>query len=248
MTDCDALSTAPASSTVASLYDLGGTERPAATASGADPNAPKSTLVKLRFMALLISIDRSMPDAPSSAPQTMRIGLERAKPVAHAARPAYELSSEMTTGMSAPPMGSTPITPSARPPAATTRNTPWRSGRTTRTTTAASTARKRPTLRTFCPFQVMGLPGTKPWSLPNATMLPVNVIRPRNVSRPSAAILNVESCVPSRMYSATPTRPVASPPNECESAMRSGIFVIGMVALMATPMVLPRSSPARIHS
>ena len=50
------------------------------------------------------------------------------------------------------------------------------------------------------------------------------------------------------MYSATPTSPVASPPKECESAIRSGIFVIGMVALMATPMVLPRSSPPRIHS
>ena len=45
----------------------------------------------------------------------MRIWLPRAKPVAHAARPAYELSSEMTTGMSAPPIGSTAMTPSASP-------------------------------------------------------------------------------------------------------------------------------------
>ena len=44
--------------------------------------------------------------------------LPSAKPVAEAARPAYELSSEITTGMSAPPMGSTSSTPSSEADAA----------------------------------------------------------------------------------------------------------------------------------
>ena len=47
------------------------------------------------------------PDAPSSAPAMISTLLPSAKPVAHDARPEYELSSETTTGMSAPPIGST---------------------------------------------------------------------------------------------------------------------------------------------
>ncbi len=56
-------------------------------------------------------IERMKPDAPSSAPAMIRRLLSIAKPVADAARPAYELSSEMTTGMSAPPIGSTRLMP-----------------------------------------------------------------------------------------------------------------------------------------
>ena len=47
------------------------------------------------------------PEAPSSAPAMISTLLWIAKPVAELARPAYELSSEITTGMSAPPIGST---------------------------------------------------------------------------------------------------------------------------------------------
>jgi hypothetical protein len=52
------------------------------------PNAPKRTLVKERFIALLIRMARMKPLTPSSAPQTMRMVLPIAKPVALAARPA----------------------------------------------------------------------------------------------------------------------------------------------------------------
>ena len=75
------------------------------------PNAPKSTFPKDRFMARLMMIERMKPEAPSSAPAMMSTLLPMAKPVAEEARPAYELSSEITTGMSAPPMGSTSETP-----------------------------------------------------------------------------------------------------------------------------------------
>jgi len=51
------------------------------------------------------------PPAPSSAPAMMRTLLPIAKPVALAARPAYELRSETTTGISPPPIGSTIVTP-----------------------------------------------------------------------------------------------------------------------------------------
>ena len=76
------------------------------------PNAPNSTLANERFIAFDIRIDNRNPDAPSSAPQMMRMLLPIAKPVAAAASPQYELSSATTTGMSAPPIGITISTPS----------------------------------------------------------------------------------------------------------------------------------------
>ena len=68
----------------------------------------------------------SVPDAPTSEPETISRSLCRTKPEAAAAMPVNELSSEMTTGMSAPPIGSTKSTPSrsASTPAATSRDSP----------------------------------------------------------------------------------------------------------------------------
>ena len=51
------------------------------------PNAPNSTLANERFIAFDMRIDSRKPDAPSSAPQMMRMLLPSAKPVAAAARP-----------------------------------------------------------------------------------------------------------------------------------------------------------------
>src|ERR1041385_4107667 len=81
-----------------------------------DPIAPKSTFVNERFIALLIRIERMKPDAPSSDPEMMRMTLPSAKPVAHDARPEYELSSATTTGMSAPPIGITSRRPNTSDP------------------------------------------------------------------------------------------------------------------------------------
>ncbi len=64
-------------------------------------------------MAFAMSSVRSVPDAPTSIPATMRTVESSTKPVAEAARPVNALSSEITTGMSAPPIGRTNITPKA---------------------------------------------------------------------------------------------------------------------------------------
>ena len=69
-------------------------------------------------MARLMSVVRMKPDAPTSAPPMISTLLLRTKPVAAAARPEAELSSAITTGMSAPPMGRVSRTP--RMAAATT--------------------------------------------------------------------------------------------------------------------------------
>ena len=66
-----------------------------------------------RFIALPISTVSSVPDAPTSAPLMISTLLPSTNPVEAAATPVNEFSSEMTTGMSAPPIGSTNRMPSA---------------------------------------------------------------------------------------------------------------------------------------
>ena len=58
-----------------------------------------------------------MPDAPTIIPATIITVLSSATPVAAADSPVNAFSSEITTGMSAPPIGSTTMLP--RTPAAT---------------------------------------------------------------------------------------------------------------------------------
>ena len=64
-----------------------------------------------RFIASAISLVRIAPDAPTRAPAMIRTGLSSTKPAIATAVPVNEFSSEMTTGMSAPPIGSVIVTP-----------------------------------------------------------------------------------------------------------------------------------------
>ena len=64
-------------------------------------------------MALAISSVSIVPEAPTSMPATMSTVESSTKPVADAARPVNALSREITTGMSAPPIGSTNMTPNS---------------------------------------------------------------------------------------------------------------------------------------
>ena len=64
-------------------------------------------------MAFAMSCVSSVPEAPTSVPAMISASLRSTKPVEAAARPVNALSSEITTGMSAPPMGSTAATPSS---------------------------------------------------------------------------------------------------------------------------------------
>ena len=83
--------------------------RPVCTA----PNAPKRTFASERFIARPMSIVSSVPEAPTSAPATIRTLLWSTKPAADAASPVNAFRSEITTGMSAPPIGRTKSTPKA---------------------------------------------------------------------------------------------------------------------------------------
>ena len=77
------------------------------------PRPPKKTLPIERFMASAIWRVRIEPDAPTSMPPTISAVLSSARPAAAADSPVKAFSVEITTGMSAPPIGSTASTPSA---------------------------------------------------------------------------------------------------------------------------------------
>src|ERR1700681_1926758 len=63
------------------------------------------TEMKLRFMPAHMMYDRIAPDEPTSAPVMISAELPSVKPMPAAAQPEYEFSIEITTGMSAPPIG-----------------------------------------------------------------------------------------------------------------------------------------------
>ena len=78
-----------------------------ASAVTSPPKPPSSTDVIVRFIATAICWVSSVPEAPTIMPATISDVLLSATPVAAALRPVKAFSVEMTTGMSAPPIGST---------------------------------------------------------------------------------------------------------------------------------------------
>ena len=66
-----------------------------------------------RFIASAISLVRIPPDAPTSAPAMISAQLPMTNPAMATAVPVNAFSSEITTGMSAPPIGITIDTPNA---------------------------------------------------------------------------------------------------------------------------------------
>ena len=122
-------------------------------------------------------------------------------------------------------------------------------GSITSSTSRTRAAKNIVMFEAFCPLQVTGAPVISPCSLPKAIRLPVKVRKPRNTSSPSAAMVK-RSIPPVAMrwwYSETPTRAAARPPKQCESAIRSGILVIGIQIDIAAPMAAPIIRPMAIH-
>ena len=77
------------------------------------PNAPNSTLVNERFIALHMMIDRIRPDEPSSAPAMISSLLLSTNPMTPPTGRRRSSSSAMTVGMSAPPIGMISRTPNS---------------------------------------------------------------------------------------------------------------------------------------
>ena len=147
---------------------------------GPPPTPANSTLVIGRFIALHISMVSSVPEAPTSVPLMMSALLLSTNPVAATARPVNELSSEITTGMSAPPIGITIITPSTSEAPSSVRNhgapppsaTPATSPRMPRNSRA---------LNTLWKLEASARSEMIPCSFKKAIRLPLNEIEPITV-------------------------------------------------------------------
>ena len=119
----------------------------------------------------------------------------------------------------------------------------------TPTTEAPSTRRDRKSraLKVFWSGNVMGLPDTSPWSLPNATTLPENVTVPM---RQEMAMVNpsprarAEPDDWTRNNSAAATRAEAPPPNPLKMPTSWGMSVIFTVRAATPPMSEPNTIPA----
>ncbi len=95
--------------------------------------------------------DSTKPEDPSSAPATIRMGLLIANPSAAPESPAKEFRSEITVGISAPPIRITNITPKARPIAISGTSRPTCRGMRVRATTSSTPAPSTDRFTMFCP-------------------------------------------------------------------------------------------------
>ena len=80
-------------------------------APGFAPKEPINTFIRLRFIARHIKMVSTVPAAPTRIPPVSIALLLYKNPALAAATPVKEFSREITTGISAPPIGRTKKTP-----------------------------------------------------------------------------------------------------------------------------------------
>ena len=195
------------------------------------PNPPATMLRIDRFIASAINFVRMLPEAPTSAPAMMSPTLLMTNPAIATAVPVKALRSEITTGMSAPPIGMTMITPmtseaSAIPIRVRSLFAPERMYPVPAHNATASTR-----LITRPAGTTIGRDGMRPCSLPTATTEPDNVTAPITTSRMlvteiRAAIVGTWKIPASRTKSATATSAAAPPPTALNRLTSCGIAVI----------------------
>ena len=201
-----------------------------------------------RFIAFAISSVSRVPEAPTSIPATMSTVESSTKPVAEAARPVNAFRSEITTGMSAPPIGSTNITPntSARRMSATIAH--CASSPATIATPSAAAAPTITTFTTFWPGNTIGRPLTSSWSFAKATSDPANEIDPISAESETESASSQASTPSSSWYSASATSAAAPPPTPLNRATICGIAVIFTRRAPITPTTLPIAAATTIKA
>ena len=201
-----------------------------------------------RFIALaIISVSR-VPLAPTSMPATISTVESSTKPVAEAARPVNALSSEITTGMSAPPIGRTNMTPnsSARQMSATIAHSP-----STPATIATPSAAAPPStrmLKTFWPGNTIGRPLTSSCSFAKATSEPANEIDPISADSTVESASSQTRTPELSWNSDSATSAAAPPPTPLNRATICGIAVIFTVRAPTSPTTAPISPPMAISA
>ena len=184
----------------------------------------------------------------------MRTGLSMTKPAIAAAVPVNALRSEITTGMSAPPIGRTIVTPktSAEPMMARrTRSATIGSSFTvpvalkTSPSVPRSATSPRTTVRIRDPGKRIGFPLMTPWSLPEAMSEPLNVTDPMTTPRTTKSVVETLAppASPCVMKSSIATRAAAPPPTALKIETSWGIAVIGTVRAVTRPAAPPMRKP-----
>ena len=152
-----------------------------------------------RFIAVAISIVRIVPEEPTRVPATISATFWRAKPAAAALRPVKAFSIEITTGMSAPPIGSTTRLPRI---AAAIRIRMKRACEGGSLLIAMITARTitpipRIALMNCCPGTPIGRVGIRSWSLAKAMLEPQKETEP-TIAANSVGIRSSSGIAPPR--------------------------------------------------
>ena len=199
-----------------------------------------------RFIASAMSMVRIEPEAPTSMPATISATLSSARPAAAAERPVNAFSSEITTGMSAPPIGSTNMFPST---AAATRirmkrpsdSVPDAIAIAEPTHTASS-----PTLMNCWPGSWIGRPGRTSCSFPKAMFEPQNETDPMIAANRIGIRVSSSGLPPAASdsrYSTNEISATAPPPTPLNSATICGIAVIFTERAAGTPTAVPIATP-----
>ena len=203
-----------------------------------------------RFMASAICIVRIEPEAPTSMPATIRATLSSASPAAAADRPVKAFSSEITTGMSAPPIGSTTMLPSTAAATRMRMNRPSDSAPAAIATEQPIATSSSSAFTICCPGSWIGRPGRSSCSFPKAMFEPQNETEPMiaanriGISASSSGLPPVISSA--SRYSTNEISATAPPPTPLNSATICGIWVIFTPRAAGTPTAVPIATPSAI--
>src|ERR1035437_4136037 len=227
----------------------------------AAPKPPTRILAMERFMALAMSRVRIAPEAPTRAPATMRTTLPTTNPAIATAVPVNAFRSEMTPGISAPPIGRTIVTPKIRAQASAASSKSVRTWLSYVTTPAPARIITIETLRPATssnqvkirpPGIRMGWPLMRPINLAEAISEPVNVPEPmmtsammKRVRQPSRlSTPPARTRWPSRaMKSLRASSAAAAPPTALNRDTSWGMDVMATVRAIRSPRPPPRARP-----
>ncbi len=154
---------------------------PLAAAPPVSPNPENNTLPSERFIALAINCVSSVPAEPTTVPAMIIAALFSTNPSKATANPVKALYREMTTGMSAPPIGSVMVIPSTSASANSAVTCPGSCSPAPMCAVtippSSSVAARMTRLMTCCP-EKRRLRLISPCSLPKAIALPLKEIAP----------------------------------------------------------------------
>jgi hypothetical protein len=201
-----------------------------------------------RFIAWAIRFVRIVPDAPTIIPATIRAVLSSARPIAAADSPVKALSSEITTGMSAPPIGRTTMFPRTAAATRIAMKSASDSSPAAIATAHPTAASRRTRFTNDCPGSMIGRPGMTSCSFPNAMFEPQKETEPMIAAKRIGISCSRSRCPSAWRNSAHATSATAPPPTPLNSATICGIAVIFTFRAAGTPTTVPITTPRTISS